>query len=228
MTDAIIKQTYDPSVFLGLNDESFLARCGDSASTARNRAILDKILTNCRIRKAIREKICQKATALLIPPGVKAALRGNQLNTVINARLARLVRKRRDLAIFFEQTHKKFSALIHERPDWLISTKDGTMIVGFTQVSLWGGGQQLNRAAKYVLDESLHRALARKGVRLVCVVAEKPTSLITEMAKTSKLRKILELGIKTNRIVYPRGLARVIHDVSRVPNKARKTADGAS
>lgn len=226
MTDAIIQKTYDPCVFFGLNDESFLERCGDSASTAKNCEILDKILTNCRIRKAVREKICQKAIALLIPPGVKAALRGNQLNKVINARLAGLVRKRHDLAIFFEQTHKKFSALIHERPDWFIARKDGMMIVGFTQVSLWGGGQQLNRAAKYVLDESLHRALARKGVRLVCVVAEKPPSKVTDMTKTSKLRKILELGIKTNRIVYPRGLARVIHDVSRVPNKAQKNGGG--
>jgi hypothetical protein len=217
MTDAIINKTYDPSVFLGLNDESFLARCGDSASTARNLAILDKILTNCRIRKAIREKICQNATPLLIPPGVKAALRGNQLNKVVNERLARLVRKRRDLTILFEQTHKKFSALIHERPDWVIIDATGKIIVGFTQVSLWGGGQQLNRAAKYVLDESLHRALARKGVRLVCVVAEKPTSLTTEMTKTSKLYKILERGIKTNRIVYPGGLAGIIPLAARVP-----------
>ena len=228
MTDAIIKQTYDPSVFLGLNDESFLARCGESASTARNRTILNKILTNCKVRKAIREKICQKATSLLIPPGVKAALRGNQLNAVVNARLEKLVRKRRDLAIFFEQTHKKFSALIHERPDWLISKKDGRMIVGFTQVSLWGGGQQLNRAAKYILDESLHRALTKRGVRLVCVVAEKPPSLVKEMTQTSKLRKILELGIKTNRIVYPRGLARIIPLAARVPRKARRNAGDAS
>lgn len=228
MADAIINKTYDPSVFLGLNDASFVTRCGDSASTTRNRAILDKILTNCKIRKAIREKICQKATPLLIPPGVKAALRGNQLNKVINERLARLVRKRRDLVIFFEQTHKKFSALIHERPDWVITDVTGKMIVGFTQVSLWGGGQQLNRAAKYVLDESLHRALARKGVRLVCVVAEKPASLITAMTKTSKLRKVLELGIKTNRIVYPRGLSRIIPLAARDPSKARKNAGGAS
>ena len=224
----MIQKTYDPRVFLGLNDESFLKRCGDSASTAKKRAILDKILTNCRIRKAIREKICQKATALLIPPGVKAALRGNQLNNVINERLAGLVRKRRDLAIFFEQTHKKFSALIHERPDWLIVRKDGKMIVGFTQVSLWGGGQQLNRAAKYVLDESLHRALARKGVQLVCVVAEKPPSKVTTMTKTSKLRKILELGIKTNRIVYPRGLAAIIPASVHVRHRARKNGGGIS
>ena len=222
-TDAIISKTYDTQVVKSLNDGHFLNRCNKSAPTIKNCATLDNILKSYKIRKVTRERICARAIPLLVPPGVKACIRGHQLNKLINERLSRLVKKLPGVSILFEQTHKKISALVHERPDWLVTASDGRMMVGFSQVALWGGGAQLNRGAKYILDHKLHTALARKGITLVCVVAEKPPSLIAGMRKASKLRKIMDIGIQKRSIVYPKALPALI---TAFANKERKSGDG--
>jgi hypothetical protein len=224
-TDTIINDTYDTQIVSKLNDAFFLSRCNQSAPTIRNRATLNKILLSYKIRKATRERICDRAVPLLVPPGVKASFRGSQLNKLINQRLTRLVKKIPGVSIVFEQSHKKISTVIHERPDWLVTTKDGRMLVGFSQVALWGGGQQLNRGAKYVLDNRLHTALARKGITLVCVVAEKPKSMVATMSKASKLRKIMDIGIQKHRILYPKALETFIRSFAKKKRMGRKTDD---
>ena len=144
---------------------------------------------------------------LVIPPGVKASVRGAALNTYIKNLLTRET-KGLGWELAFEARNCKQH--VTEIPDWTLKIGD-KLIIGFNQLDLWKGGAQINRAAKYILDDDIHERLHAKGIVLVCVVARKPPACRDTKCK---LYNILEKGIATQRLLWPRGLKKYLKQYS--------------
>ena len=90
----------------------------------------------------------------------------------------------------------------------MIKTNKKT-IVGYNQLDMWKGGAQINRAAKYILDEALHQRLNKKNIYVVCVVSRK-----LELKSTnSKIMNIVTVGLKKDRLMWPHGLRAYLKNI---------------
>lgn len=138
---------------------------------------------------------------MAVPPGTKAAVRGNAFNKYVKGVLERALVGKEGWSVAFEEKHPEFS----EIADWVVRGKGGRVIVGFNQLDVWGGGAQLNRAAKYIMDEALHRRLRKKGITVVCVVARR--FVVRGRGKASA---IVSHGVRTGRLLWSRGLKALV------------------
>ena len=93
----------------------------------------------------------------------------------------------------FEEKHPIYKT--DEIPDWYIEYS-GKTIIGFNQLSLWGGGQQINRGYKYMKLENTNK------VKYLCVVGYK---IIIKKEK-SKIFELFNNCLSKNRICYPNDL----------------------
>jgi hypothetical protein len=111
------------------------------------KTILDKY-----VPQTISSKIIKEYTPNLIPAGTKGVIRGNYFNKYIKEQLEE-IQGIKHLELKFEKKHEKFYT--DEIPDWyLFDEKENKIIIGFNQLDLWNGGQQINRGSKYILDEN--------------------------------------------------------------------------
>ena len=100
------------------------------------------------IKHGLSHTVCNKIARelLVIPPGTKSHIRGYRFNQIIKKEIQKCLRKLKldkDVVFEVEKKHCKF----HEIPDWVI-TKGKKTLVGYNQISLFGGGHQLNRGSK--------------------------------------------------------------------------------
>lgn len=154
--------------------------------------LCDKLALDARQRRLMKRTL----TPFLVPPGVKAAIRG----TVFNKYIAKLLQRAHlPGTLEFEKTHSAVS----ERPDWILR-HNGTTVIGYNQLDLWNGGAQLNRASKYLADEDLHKRLARQKIRIICVVAR-------EFKGASKASNLVQIGVSRKRLVWPKDLICSLH-----------------
>lgn len=144
----------------------------------------------------------KKMLPIVIPPGVKANIRGQVFNKYIKNILCSLVREKRSVKVEFEKKVGEMS----EIADWVMTVEGGARIIGYNQLDIWNGGAQINRAAKYILDEGLHRRLQKKNVYIVCIVARK----LVLKGGDSKLARIIDVGLRRNILMWPRGLKRYL------------------
>lgn len=203
----VIQKTYDPVIANKLKKLQY-AYDKSPAVQAKSKRV-EAILKKNGLSMVKTNTILKELMPDLIPPGATASIKGSILNKFINARLRRLPKRRYEVKT--EHNPAFLKGIIHERPDWVV--KDNMTqqtIVGFTQTSILGGGQQLNRASKYILDESLHTRLKKKNAMLVCVIVDKP--IIAK--KGTKSYEIVHRGITKNRLVLPRGLIPMITSIS--------------
>lgn len=138
---------------------------------------------------------------LVIPPGTKSHIRGCMFNDIVKREIRKVLGTASDVTADFEKQHGCFS----EIPDWILC-KGNKILVGFNQISLFGGGHQLNRASKYIMDEAIHRKLSKRRIKMVCVVKDLPIN-----AK-GKSRDILLKGIEKKRIYCVGGLKKLIRE----------------
>ncbi len=187
-----------------LGDDVLLAQYCESRAMERRVERVRGILQKCGVEDKKCKRIMKKLVDILIPPGVKAKIKGDVFNNVIGDELEALIKGiRKKLQFKRESPHVMFS----EIPDWVITHGNKTL-VGYNQVSLFGGGHQLNRASKYVMEDTTHRKLARKGIRMVCVVSDVPRNT----KAGSKTHKILTNGIRKKRIYCVRGLRKLLKE----------------
>jgi hypothetical protein len=182
-----------------LNDEYLIANYCKSKSVIKRNNLIKSILLDAGLSHS---KCCEISRKLLInvivPPGTKSTIRGNRFNNIIAKELKKYTKK---LSLEIEVKHPMF----HEIPDWIIS-KNNKILVGFNQISLFGGGHQLNRGSKYILDESFHRKLNKANIKMVCIVKDLPIN------KTGKSRDILLKGIQKKRLYCIGGLKTMINN----------------
>lgn len=204
-----IHNTYDKGFEDALTDQALHDKIMASPSIKNKCEEIHAILRSCRLKKSMQSKILQKMIPYIIPQGTKGNIRGNMLNDMVKQRVTTITRNKKKLTAFFEYIPKKLRGIIHERPDWVIEHADGHMVVGYTQIDLWGGGQQINRAAKYILNDALHKQLQKMNVKLICLVTKKPTL----SRKKCKTQTVIRKGFKTGRIILPKSLPSVVKDL---------------
>lgn len=205
-----IQQTYDAGFEKALTYEALESKIMATPSIKSKCDQVQRILKNCRLRKNVQDRILKKLIPFIIPQGTKGNVRGNTLNEMVKERLLAITKRKKNkhIKVAFETIPKELKGIIHERPDWIVEGRD-SMVVGYTQVDLWGGGQQINRAAKYVLNDALHKRLGKMNVKLVCLVSKKPT-LSTKKCKT---QMVIKKGLKTGRIILPKSLVNVVNEL---------------
>lgn len=143
------------------------------------------------------EKITQKIVSANIPPSVKSCVRGK----FINDHVRKCLMKEADAlgcAVTFEKKHP----CVSEIPDWTLTWGEQTYI-GFNQYDLWGGGAQLNRCSKYVMDDALHSRLAKKNIYIICIVVRRYRD--AKPRSTSKAHTMILKGVKTKRLFWLKG-----------------------
>jgi hypothetical protein len=136
----------------------------------------------------------------LIPAGTKGALRGKKFNDLVKKNILELDLSESRFEIKFEEKCKQ--CLTYEIPDWYIhdALKNKTLI-GMNQMDLWGGGQQLNRGFKYLIENKLNT----NKTRILCVVCNDVI-----IKSKNKVYKLLTIGIKNNTICYMTNLEKTI------------------
>jgi hypothetical protein len=136
---------------------------------------------------------------MLIPAGVKASSRGVRFNSYINMLLTKEISKRwsNKVSITFETPYHG----VNEIPDWTITFKDSNKrIIGYNQLDLWNGGAQINRGAKYILDDHFHKRLCSQNTYLICIVLRK-----YKAKKENKTTQIIRKGLQEKRLFWPKG-----------------------
>jgi hypothetical protein len=76
------------------------------------------------------------------------------------------------------------------------------IIIGMNQLDLWGGGQQLNRGYKYLIDNKHNNEKSK----LLCVVCNE----IKFKSKKNKAYELFESGFKNNTLCYLNNLNNII------------------
>jgi hypothetical protein len=203
--NAEIMQQYDRHTEDKFTDLQLMPSYMSSASM-KNGVLkkLEEVKEELELDSRQERMFMKKMLPIVIPPGVKANIRGQVFNKYIKNILCSLVRevKGRGVKLEFEKKVGEMS----EIADWVMTVDGGARIIGYNQLDIWKGGAQINRAAKYILDEGLHRRLQKKNVYIVCVVARK----LVLKGGDSKLARIIDVGLRRNILMWPRGLKRYL------------------
>ena len=134
-----------------LQDSSLLDEYKKCKSVQNEINKLELILEKNNIDINTRKLILNEYLLELIPPGTKGVIRGNKFNSIVKDTINNLKLDDNRFDIYFEK--KCELILTSEIPDWYILEKStNKIIIGMNQLDLIGGGQQLNRGYKYLID----------------------------------------------------------------------------
>lgn len=157
--------------------------------------ILDKYVNEETKQQIIADYLLQ-----LIPAGTKGVIRGNAFNDIVKKRITDMMIDPQLFDISFEK--KCELCLTDEIPDWYIHEhKTNKIIIGMNQLDLWGGGQQVNRGSKYLIDNKHNTALSK----LLCVVCNE-----IQFTKRNKILNLFEIGFRENTLCYLGNLENII------------------
>jgi hypothetical protein len=153
------------------------------------------------IDEETKEKIIQDYLLHLIPAGTKGIIRGNRFNQIVKQFITKLAFDTSRFEICFEK--KCEGHFTTEIPDWYILEKSNNkIIIGMNQLDLWGGGQQLNRASKYI-ENNKHN---NENSKLLCVVCNE----IQFKSSKNKAYKLFVNGFENNTLCYLNNLQNII------------------
>ena len=163
---------------------------------------LTDILSGEHIDEDTRDRILQKYSLDLIPPGTKGAIRGNKFNKIVKEHITNLSLDTERFDIRFEEKFEcHFTS--DEIPDWFIREKSTNKImIGMNQLDLWNGGQQINRGFKYLVNNK-HNS---DNSKLLCVVCNE----IQFKRDKNKAYKLFEIGFTHNTLCYLNNLGNII------------------
>jgi len=154
------------------------------------------------IDEETKEKIIQDYILQLIPAGTKGVIRGNKFNNIVEQFITNLSLDPDRFEICFEKKHE-----IHcttEIPDWYILDKlTNKIIIGMNQLDLWGGGQQLNRGSKYLVNNKHNN----ENSKLLCVVCNEKQFT----SNKNKAYKLFETGFENDTLCYLNNLQNIIY-----------------
>ena len=185
-----------------ISDEKLLPVYKECESLKKAITELEKVLDKF-VEHEIKENIVNDYLLNLIPPGTKGVIRGNKFNEIIKKHITNLNMDKSRFKIAFEKRCE--GHLTTEIPDWYILEKPtNKIIIGMNQLDLWGGGQQLNRGSKYLVNNK-HNT---ENSKLLCVVCNH-----TEFKSIkSKAYNLFEIGFKNNTLCYIKNLENIIKE----------------
>tara|TARA_Y100000590_G_C15512332_1_gene935885 strand:- start:221 stop:937 length:717 start_codon:yes stop_codon:yes gene_type:complete len=185
-----------------LTDEKLLDKYKECPSVMNSIIKLDNLLSKY-VDEEVKNKIIQEYTLELIPAGTKGVIRGNKFNKITENRINSFVELDKDkFDVSFEKECKKH--MTHEKPDWYILEKStGKTIIGMNQLDLWGGGHQINRGSKYIINNQ-HNS---ENSKLLCVVCNK----IQFKSNKNKTFNFFKVGFENNTLCYLNNLQNIIY-----------------
>ena len=196
-----IENEYDEIVFNQLSDVNLIDQYKDCKSVKKKIKILSSILEKQNIEDDIRNNIINEFLFNLIPPGTKAAVRGNNFNKIIKEKIKEFKLDTNKYEIKFEENCPKVNT--SEIPDWYILEKStNKLIIGMNQVDLWSGGAQMNRAFKYLVNNEINN----ENTKLLCVVCNKKKI----KNENNKVFKIFKSGFDKDTLCYVKNLENII------------------
>ena len=153
---------------------------------------LELILEKHNIEINIKKLIISDYILDLIPPGTKGVIRGNKFNSIVKETIENLKLNTERFEICFEKQYIK--SITSEIPDWYIVEKStGKVIIGMNQLDLVGGGQQLNRGYKYLIDNKYNTI----NSKLLCIICN-----YIQFKTYNKKTKLFEVGFINNTLSY--------------------------
>ena len=159
------------------------------------------ILEKYKIEVKTKELIINDYLLELIPAGTKGVIRGNKFNSIVKNTITNLNLDIERFEICFEKQCEL--SITSEIPDWYILEKStGKVIIGMNQLDLWGGGQQINRGSKYLINNKNNTEKSK----LLCVVCNK----IIFISNKNKAYKLFEIGYLNNTLCYIKNIETII------------------
>lgn len=184
-----------------LKDENLLNDYLKSKSVNNQISKLKSIL-NKYLEKEKCDKIINEYLINLIPPGTKGSIRGNKFNLIVKDKIENMKLDNKKFEVCFEKECKICPT--QEKPDWYImEKKSNKVLIGMNQISLFNGGQQLNRGSKYIIDNPINTNKSK----LLCVICNE----INLKNEKSKVYKLFEIGYKNNTLTYLNNLENIIN-----------------
>lgn len=156
---------------------------------------LELILDKYNIETKKKELILNDYILNLIPPGTKGVIRGNKFNSIVKDTINDLKLNTERFEISFEKQCQ--ICITSEIPDWYILEKSTG------KVDLWGGGQQINRGSKYLINNKNNTEKSK----LLCVVCNK----IIFNSNKNKVYKLFEIGYSNNTLCYIKNIESIIN-----------------
>ncbi len=184
-----------------LTDKKLFDRYKESPSVIKSISKLDIVLSKY-VNEEDKHKILEEYLLELIPAGTKGVIRGKKFNKIVEKKINSFDLDKENFDVSFEKKCEKH--MTDEIPDWYILEKStGKTIIGMNQLDLWGGGQQINRGSKYLINNQNNS----ENSKLVCVVSNK-IQLKSDKNKTFKLFKV---GFENDTLCYLNNLQSIIY-----------------
>ncbi len=162
---------------------------------------LDKILEKHDINFDSRNKIINDYMLDLVPAGTKGVLRGNKFNSIVREKISSMNLDISRFEISFEKQCPGYQTT--EIPDWyILEKKTNKVLIGMNQLDLIGGGQQINRGSKYLIDNKNNTDKSK----LLCVIC----NFIRFTSKKNKAFHLFDVGFRNNTLCYLNNLNRII------------------
>jgi len=186
-----------------LKDNNLMNDYKECKSVQKEIKKLTEILEKHKINEPTKKSIIDEYLIELIPAGTKGVIRGNKFNSIVKETINELKLDNDKFEVRFEEQCS--SNITTEIPDWYILEKStGKVIIGMNQLDLWGGGQQINRGSKYLINNKMNTV----NSKLLCVVCNK----INFSSNKNKAFKLFEVGYSNNTLCYLNGLIKIIND----------------
>jgi hypothetical protein len=200
-----IKNERCDKIELLLTDEYLLDEYKSLPSVKKKINELQDVLEREKLSNNVITNIINNYMLNLVPPGTKGVIKGNKFNKEIKNYLLslKLIEDKNRFNIEFEKKHNLYET--SEIPDWYVYDKDkNKIIIGMNQLDLWGGGHQLNRGYKYLIN-NIHNT---ENSKLLCVICN--DYIIKK--ETNKVFSLFNIGFENNTLCYIKGLERIIKD----------------
>ena len=184
-----------------LTDISLIKEYKECKSVQNEIKKLELILEKYNIETKKQELILNDYLLELIPAGTKGVIRGNKFNNIVKNTIENLKLDNNRFEVCFEEQCK--SCITSEIPDWyVLEKKTGKVIIGMNQLDLVGGGQQLNRGYKYLIDNK-HNTEKSK---LLCVICNH-----IQFKTYNKKTTLFEVGFKNDTLCYIKNIETIIN-----------------
>jgi hypothetical protein len=197
-----IEKEYCHNTYNELSDKKLISTYKNCQSVKKRISELNQVLLNQNLNEETRNNILEDYILKLIPAGTKGVIRGNKFNKLVEKYIINLKLNTNRFNVSFEKKCDGYNT--NEIPDWFILDKTtGRILIGMNQLDLWGGGQQLNRGSKYILNNKNNN----ENSKLLCVVCNK----IQLKSKKNKVFNLFKVGFQNDTLCYLNNLQNIIY-----------------
>ena len=201
-----------------LTDENLLEKYKEQQSVKKQIDDLTNLLMKHSISDETNMNIIKEYTPKLVPAGTKGVIRGNTFNKIIKDEIYNMKLDEKLFEICFEKECNL--CVTSEKPDWYIVEKETKkVIIGMNQLDLVGGGAQLNRGSKYLIDNKHND----KNTKLLCVICNK-----INFKSENKAFKLFETGFDNDTLCYIKNLKNIIKQFFKLNDDSTEKSAPAS